>query len=382
MFNFLLTAQIIFLLLLSQSCKAEDSDAPAKFYDDLRPQIQAQSPRQTQATEKYYIVKPNEILSAIAARYGYNYIKLAKWNNLPPPYKVLTGQRLKLFDDTKITVDTSETSDADSMTGNPLRTASHLPQLNNTVDDNALEQELEMVTANVNQAENLSTQTASHPTVVKKEENSLEENYIVGRNETLYSIALRFGMSPQRLADLNNLNSPNQLYAGQKLKILKEKQKDSLLKIVGNSSETAENLRDNAQKTSIISINNESMLKFYYQWPTTGKILKNFTQSGSRGIEIGGQIGQAIKAAASGKVVAVSPGIYGHGGFIVIQHDDQNISSYSNTSRSLVTNGQKVKQGQVIAQMGQVGPKRPSLEFEIRKNGRLVDPLRLLPKKL
>jgi lipoprotein NlpD len=216
-----------------------------------------------------------------------------------------------------------------------------------------------------------------------KEAHPLAENYVVEKNESLSAIALRFKVSPEHLAAWNNITSPDQVYAGQKLKFFKNKQKHSFLKSSKKSAETAEFVRDNPQKTSIISINNKSMLKFYHHLPTEGKIIKNFSQTGGRGIEISGKLGQAVKAVAAGKVVAVSSGIYGHGSFIVIQHNDHHlISSYAHNRRALVKNGQQVAQGQVIAEMGQVGRKPPSLEFEMRKNGKLVNPMLFLPKKI
>jgi lipoprotein NlpD len=205
--------------------------------------------------------------------------------------------------------------------------------------------------------------------------------YLVLKNDTLFSISSRFNVAPEQLATWNDINPPYQVYSGQKLKIFKNKQKHSPAKSVKNPRKTAKNVRDNSQKTSIISINNKSMLKLYYHWPTEGKVIKKFSQTGGRGIEIGGKLGQAIKAVAVGKVVAVSPGIYGHGSFVLIQHKDSYLSTYANNQRVLVKNGQLVAQDQVIAEMGQVGHKPPSLEFEIRKNGNLVDPLRVLPKK-
>lgn len=322
-------AILLLSVFLPVVCKAEGNGAPAKFYDGL--QVEAQK------ISKYYTVKQNESLSAIAARYGYSYIKLAQWNDITAPYNVVAGQRLKLFNDNK-------------------NNDSH------TTADNF---------DNVNSAE-----------LEAADDSALAESYIVEKKQSLSAIAQRFRVTPEQLAAWNSLTSPDQVYAGQKLKIFKNKQKHSNLKSSKNQSKLSKIVRDTPQKTSIISINNKSMLKFYRHLPTEGKIIKNFSQTGGRGIEIRGKAGQAIKAVAAGKVVAVSRGIYGHGGFIVIQHNGQYLSSYANNRRSLVKNGQQVRQGQVIAEMGQVGRKPPSLEFEMRKNGKLVNPMLFLPKKI
>jgi lipoprotein NlpD len=347
-------------MLLPTTVKAYDNLAPAKFYDGLSIEPQKNS--------QFYVVKENESLSAIAARYGYDYIKLAQWNDIVPPYNVVVGQKLKLFDDKK--------------------TAQK--KVSSVVDKSAeiLEKELEQATAIVQQQKKLpKKQTPPELTIeinnkkLEADDNVLLDSYEVAKNESLYSIASRFGVSVEELAAWNNLTSPDQLYAGQKLKFFKDKQKDSLLNLTKKPPKIAKNKEDFSEKTSIISINNKSMLKFYCHWPVQGKIIKNFVQTDGRGIEIGGKVGQAIKAAATGKVVAVSSGIYGHGSFIVIQHSDQFLTSYANNKRSLVKNGQRVMQDQVIAEMGQVGRNQPSLEFEIRKKGILVNPIEYLPKK-
>lgn len=347
---------LLLLLFFPVICHAEEADAPPKFYDDL--------PIAAPKTPKYYIVKANESLAGIAARYGYNYLKLARWNDIPAPYHVVAGQRLKLFNE---------------------KTEHHK---NSAIPDNSddaelLDQEPEQAIATTEYKKSAVKKSSRDPKpTLDQKSSAATESYVVGKNESLSRIALRFNVAVGQLMAWNDITAPNQVYAGQKLKIFKNKQKHSLLKSSKKQPKIAENVRDDAQKTSIISINNKSMLKFYYHWPTTGKVVKNFAQTGGRGIEIKGKAGQAIKATAAGKVVAVSPGIFGHGGFIVIQHHDQFLSSYANNRRSLVKNGQIVAQGQIIAEMGRVGRKPPSLEFEIRNNGKLVDPLRFLPKKI
>ncbi len=123
------------------------------------------------------------------------------------------------------------------------------------------------------------------------------------------------------------------------------------------------------------------MLKFYCQWPIDGKILKTFTKTGHRGIEISGYTGQKVKSVAAGIVVAVNASIYGYGKFVVIKHNNYYMSSYANNQRTLVKRGQMVKQGQVIAELGKIGYKAPLLKFEIRKTGKLINPMYFLPKR-
>ena len=117
-----------------------------------------------------------------------------------------------------------------------------------------------------------------------------------------------------------------------------------------------------------------------FQWPIKGKIKKNFFQTNRKGIDIVGKIGQAVRASEAGKVVYCGQGIIGFGHTIVIKHNDMYLSAYANNSRLLVQEGDYVKKGQNIAQAGISVSKTAMLHFEIRKKGKSVDPLTLLPK--
>lgn len=136
-----------------------------------------------------------------------------------------------------------------------------------------------------------------------------------------------------------------------------------------------------SQKKSNISIDNEIVLKLNFQWPIKGKILKNFPQSDSKGIDITGKFGQPVSATEAGKVVYSGQGLLGYGNLLIIKHNDLYLSAYANNSQLLVAEGQSVKKGQHIALVGQMGSNQATLHFEIRKNGKPVNPLSLLPGK-
>jgi len=142
----------------------------------------------------------------------------------------------------------------------------------------------------------------------------------------------------------------------------------------------AKNKRRRQQK-SIVSINNKKMLELNFGWPIKGRVLKSFSPSRNKGIDIAGKKGQSVKASEAGKVVYGGQGLIGFGKLLIIKHNDDYLSAYANNSRLLVNEGQDVQKGQVIAEVGDVGIKRTSLHFEIRKNGKPVNPLKLLPKK-
>jgi murein DD-endopeptidase MepM/ murein hydrolase activator NlpD len=135
------------------------------------------------------------------------------------------------------------------------------------------------------------------------------------------------------------------------------------------------------RQQSIVSIDNKKMVELNFGWPIKGKVLKGFSLSRNKGIDITGKKGQSVKATERGKVVYGGQGLIGYGKLLIIRHNEVYLSAYANASRLLVKEGQHVEKGQVIAEMGDVGIKRTSLHFEIRKNGKAVNPLTLLPKK-
>ncbi|MEQ1530641.1 MAG: peptidoglycan DD-metalloendopeptidase family protein, partial [Methylococcales bacterium] len=135
----------------------------------------------------------------------------------------------------------------------------------------------------------------------------------------------------------------------------------------------------NIQKSSIISIDNEKVLKLSFQWPIKGKVLKNFAQTDNKGIDIAGHVGQPVTAASAGKVAYSGQGLVGFGKLLIIKHNEQFLSAYANIAQIEVSEGQRVEKDQLIAKIGQVGSKKVSLHFEIRKNGKPVNPRKYLP---
>ncbi|NOQ14473.1 MAG: peptidoglycan DD-metalloendopeptidase family protein, partial [Methyloprofundus sp.] len=103
--------------------------------------------------------------------------------------------------------------------------------------------------------------------------------------------------------------------------------------------------------------------------------------TGNKGIDIAGSIGQKIKAARSGVVVYSGSGLVGYGKLLIIKHNYLYLSAYAHNRRLLVKEGQKVKKGQYVAEMGVGVNAKPSLHFEIRKNGKPVNPLNYLSKR-
>ena len=120
-----------------------------------------------------------------------------------------------------------------------------------------------------------------------------------------------------------------------------------------------------------------------WRWPSDGRLIARYVQGDTtqQGINIGGKSGQPIQASADGTVVYSGAGLVGYGELIIIKHNAEWLSAYAHNRRRLVAEGTKVKAGDVIAEMGRTGTMRDMLHFEIRRNGKPVDPLLYLPKQ-
>ena len=118
-----------------------------------------------------------------------------------------------------------------------------------------------------------------------------------------------------------------------------------------------------------------------WHWPTNGKVIGSFGKAGGKGIQISGGYEQPVVAAADGRVVYSGTGLVGYGRLIVLKHNKTFFSAYAHNSRVLVEEDDVVKGGQRIALMGSSGSDKVKLHFEIRRDGKPVDPLRYLPRR-
>ena len=118
-----------------------------------------------------------------------------------------------------------------------------------------------------------------------------------------------------------------------------------------------------------------------WQWPSSGKVISSFSDSGNKGIDFGGKAGDPVVAAADGKVVYVGTGIRGFGQLLIVKHNATFLSAYAHNRKILVAEGQQVTRGQKVAEMGNTDSEIVKLHFEIRKQGKPTDPVAFLPKR-
>ncbi|HND99088.1 MAG TPA: peptidoglycan DD-metalloendopeptidase family protein, partial [Plasticicumulans sp.] len=125
----------------------------------------------------------------------------------------------------------------------------------------------------------------------------------------------------------------------------------------------------------------DSLARGPWRWPVRGELLRRYDADGPgrKGIEIGAGLGQTVSAAQGGEVVYSGSGLPGYGRLIIIKHSESMLSAYGFLGKILLNEGDKVRAGQAIGEVGTSSENRPALHFEIRQNGRPVDPLRYLP---
>lgn len=225
--------------------------------------------------------------------------------------------------------------------------------------------------------------------------------YVVKPGDTLYSIAFIHGKDYRQVARLNGIRSPYLISIGQKIRLLPRKSRKSAVKAASKNKIAAkgktvtqtrkvkkQSKRTKSSKNPKKSIKNSTKsLKtsgpVKWKWPTQGRILSTFSNKSStrKGLDISGRAGQAVQAAAGGKIVYSGSGLRGYGKLIIVKHNERYLSAYAHNRKLLVKEGQQVKQGQTIAEMGRSGTDRIKLHFEIRLDGNPVDPIRYLPKK-
>jgi lipoprotein NlpD len=116
-------------------------------------------------------------------------------------------------------------------------------------------------------------------------------------------------------------------------------------------------------------------------WPAQGTVVQGFQPGETRGIEIGGKPGDPVRAAADGKVMYAGTGLNEYGSLIIVQHNKDFLTAYSHNRKLLVKTGDIVRQGQEIAEMGDENNSRVSVLFELRRDGKPIDPMPYLPGK-
>ena len=234
--------------------------------------------------------------------------------------------------------------------------------------------------------------------------------YTVRPGDTLYRIALEAGQSPRDLQAWNNLTNPNLIEVGQVLRVTPPVANAAGAAAATNGVATAPVVAPgvvarplNAPATTApatapaapaattaapapapasapepVSAGADDIA---FVWPAQGAVIAAFDEGKNKGVSISGKVGDPVLAAADGRVVYAGAGLRGYGNLVILKHNNTYLTAYAHNQALLVREDQTVKQGQRIAEMGSSDADRVKLHFEVRRNGKPVDPIGYLPKR-
>jgi lipoprotein NlpD len=238
--------------------------------------------------------------------------------------------------------------------------------------------------------------------------------YRVKPGDTLYRIALENGQNYRDISAWNNLTNPNQIEVDQLLRVVPPGANTAALTpgvataplgsngavqsaplngaapstgaaagvaappIYGSSANSAALTPPSSAAAASDSTAGASS-NISFSWPVRGQLLGTFNDSTNKGVNIGGAAGEAVKASADGRVVYAGNGLRGYGNLIIIKHDATYLTAYAHNRSLMVKEGDAVTKGQKIAEMGNSDSDRVMLHFEVRRQGKPVDPLKYLP---
>lgn len=240
---------------------------------------------------------------------------------------------------------------------------------------------------------NTASRTRSHATARARKDEPIPSSasgYRVQRGDTLYTISWRTNRDFRDLAKWNAIEPPYVIYEGQQLRLkppapkVTSSRKPAGTRAPVNSQAQLANRQQ--RQTALASAKADEPLKrtgkLVWSWPIKGPVISSFNGKDPlrKGLKIGGKLGDAVRASESGKVVYSGGGLIGYGRLIIVKHNDKYLSAYGHNRKLLVREGDRVSKGQQIAELGASNNGRPMLHFEIRRDGKPVNPRRLLPR--
>lgn len=220
------------------------------------------------------------------------------------------------------------------------------------------------------------------------------QTWTVKRGDTLIGIALDAGADYREIAAMNQLSNPNIIQLDRTLCVRRTAQKATKKPAAGAPPQTGK--ADAVPKDTSKPVTPKAVdevpstaaatsaavadgVKF--AWPAKGKVVAGFNESSNKGINIAGKMGEPVDAAADGKVVYAGSGLRGYGNLVIVKHENNYLTAYAHNSKILVKEGEPVKRGQRIADMGDSDADSVMLHFEVRRQGKPVDPLKFLSQR-
>jgi lipoprotein NlpD len=221
--------------------------------------------------------------------------------------------------------------------------------------------------------------------------------YTVKPGDTLVRVALENGQNWRDVARWNNLDNPNAIEVGQVLRVVPPSANANGVVVrpvlpsgpadgrtaasasPGGGAASAAAPGSGAAPASAASGDADEGLRWV--WPAEGQVIGTFDEARTKGLEIAGKAGDPVLAAADGRVVYAGAGLRGYGNLVIVKHNATYLSAYAHNQTLLVKEDEIVRRGEKIAEMGSTDADRVELHFEIRRQGKPIDPLRLLPAR-
>ncbi len=215
--------------------------------------------------------------------------------------------------------------------------------------------------------------------------------YTVRPGDTLIRIGLDHGQGAKDIARWNALENPNRIEVGQVLRVeppvtvaatgvvTRPVTQSSVTPLAAASAPVAAVAPATASASKPAAAAGDDEINWI--WPTSGPVLSGFDEVKNKGLDIGGTAGEPVLAAADGRVVYVGAGLRGYGNLIILKHNNTYLTAYAHNQTMLIKEDQSVKKGQKIAEMGSSDADRVKLHFEVRRQGKPVDPAKYLPAR-
>lgn len=283
-----------------------------------------------------YTVKKGDTLFSIGLEFGYDYKELAQTNNIQPPYNIRIGQTLTLAgtDDKQA----GATTNSDGVVTFPM---------NND--------------GGISSAPAQSTTKTNGGVVVLSEPKAIREPF---SQKALENVAI----VPPKTADKTTDKAADKSTTGP----------DKTITVATAKPDAKPDVKPDSKPDTKSDKAEDSTEDIDWAWPTKGKVVTGFNESSNKGLDIAGTSGQAITAAAPGKVIYSGSDLRGYGKLVIIKHNKNYLSVYAHNSAIVVKEGQQVTRGQKVAEMGNTDSDTVKLHFEIRRQGRSVDPSKYL----
>lgn len=216
--------------------------------------------------------------------------------------------------------------------------------------------------------------------------------YRVRRGDTLIGISLDHGVSWRDLADWNNLSNPNLIEVDQLIQVRPPAGSARLASApvsapVSPPPSRAQPPAQSSAAQAPVAVPPQQAVTTAapgspsLSWPGNGRVITQFAEPGYKGIALSGQEGDAVLAAGDGRVVYSGSGLRGYGNLVIVKHDGDFLTAYAHNRKILVSEGQIVRRGQQIAELGSTDSDIPKLHFEVRLSGKPVDPMRYLAQR-